>query len=219
MLKFRENDPVTEVRGISTVTWVNTYDICYTKESFKKLLDEEGNAAFIYGAPALRKDAEMCKYAASKGTTIDNLYTFGVLNDEIIIEAMKAAGAGLSPKKFGDQIELLFQRYDLSTELFVKIVSFCPKGESFFRILFGDLKYNKELKEMIRNNKEIAALCISKDPRFYDVISDTLKNDPDILSALQSEEKKVYYGIDGTKFDSIDAAMEYNSSFGNKMSL
>ena len=215
MSKFKDySGNVEEVRGISTVTWVKMSDVCRTEEDYKAALDKEGNKAFVYGIPKLRKNKDMCVYAASNGTTILNLYTFGMLDEDIVYESMKASANGLCPNSYSEQIRDLFNLYDLTPELFTRIVNLCPPGESLREMFFTDLKHNREIKELAKNDKQTALLCVSKDPDLYGFISDTLKNDPDIIDAKAHKNKKeVFYGIDGTQFDSMEDALNYNKSY------
>lgn len=215
MISFDENKPVMEIRGVSTTTFINTENVCYSEDAFKKLLDAHGDSAFVCGIDKLRKDKNICLYAASKGASIDTLYTFGVLDSEIILQSLNASAQGISSVSYNQQVSRLFEIWEINAELFLKIVEMCPEGQSIvWGISHSSLK-NQKLKDVIRSDKSLLLLCMSKDPEFYNIASHELKQDSEIKAAYESLTKKqiqeaVFYSLDGKPFSSAQEAMDYN---------
>lgn len=221
MNKFRKYPTVTKVKGSERATWITTSKICYSSRLFKEKIEKEGDEAFIYGYEKLRKDKEICLYAASKGATIDTLYNFGILDDQIIIESLKASLSGKNNVNFGEQVGKLFDVYTITPELFEKIIDTCEPGTEFsYEIARSSVK-NRDIKSYIAHNKEMAMKCVQKDPTFYNLLDPELQNDPEIKEAVTKFEdsKDIFYAIDGTPFSTMEEAAAYNESLGHEMKL
>ena len=181
MIKFDEERPVVEVRGTSTITWVNREHTCSSRDSFVKLLEEnKSRYAFLCGSRELRNDPEMCFIAAKNGVDIETLDTFGVLNENIIVQALKASGQGINNISFGEQLAVLMERWVITPELFGQVIEVCPAGQSFAWEMFRTSTKNKELKDMVINDKECFMYCMSKDPSFFRYGNPVLKNTPEV---------------------------------------
>lgn len=241
MLKFNENEPVQEVSGFSSVTWVNSNHVCYGKENFKKILEEnKSQYAFLCGSSALRNDEGMCIIAAKNGVSIDTLSRYGVLSENTIIQSLIASAKGISEVSYSSQIRNLMGTWVITPEFFGQVINTCPKGTSIaYDIMYSSNK-NKQIKEIICNNKDKLLYCMERDPKFYEFANERLKNDFEVayLAAksglnignyignnspiVQDVErrlaqdlkvtKKTFYGIDGTIFATPEEAIEYNNS-------
>lgn len=244
MIKFNENGSIQEVKGVSTVTWVNSDHVCYSKDNFQKILEEnKSRYAFLCGSDNLRKDEEMCLVAAKNGIDIETLYTFGVLNEKIIIQSLIASTKADSKVNYSTQISRLMECCNITPEFFGQVIETCPKGMSIASAMMGASNKNKQIKEIILKDKDKLLYCMEKDPKFYIYANSSLQNDFEVaylaaksgiviknyigdnnpivqeienkLLQEQKQTQETFYGIDGTKFETVEDALSYNESLIN----
>lgn len=244
MIKFDKNGSMHEVSGISSVTWVNSEHVCYSKDDFQKILEENKSIyAFLCGSANLRKDEEMCLVAAKNGIDIETLYRFGVLNEKIIIQSLIASTKADSIVNYSKQISYLMEYWNITPEFFGQVIEICPKGMSIASEMMSASNKNKQIKEIILNDKDKLLYCMEKDPEFYRYANPLLRNDFEVaylaaksgiviknyigannrivqeienkLLQEQKQTQETFYGIDGTKFETVEDALSYNESLIN----